>query len=194
MPDKHKIKIPSIPQDLAEEVIAMIESGINRPGGTFFDGLRAIYDGIEKFNQFVKTFTVCRKGCSWCCNYDVFISGLEAYYLAFEQGIQIDTHRTITVHHHSPCPFLDLDGSCSVYRSRPLNCRTLHTLDSPHYCKTGNATHEIYGSAGHGYGNDIYAQVAGWIKLVNEKQAMPYRDIRDWFHQDNEKINIKLIT
>jgi len=35
---------------------------------------------------------------------------------------------------HRPCPFLDIDGTCSIYPVRPLTCRIYVSFSDPLRC------------------------------------------------------------
>jgi Fe-S-cluster containining protein len=180
--DKTDIRpLPPIPDELAAGLHELIETRINAPGLTLFQRLEAVYAHLDRYNAFVATFAVCRKGCSYCCRIDVDIGQLEAEYIALKSGAPLDAGSTRTTGHRDACPFLARDGSCSVYAARPFNCRTFHTLDDPKYCADGDEDHQTYGAAGAGYGVSAYALLARWLKGVHERRGAPYRDIRDWF-------------
>lgn len=180
--DKNDLRyIPPIPIELSTKVLGILEEGMNIPGSRLIDKIQCAYSAIDVFNEFVSTFTVCGKGCSACCNYDVQVSRLEAEYIAVNCELNIDTGDVSSVNVRKPCTFLGKDGICAVYEFRPLNCRTFHTIDDPKYCATPLVRHQIYGSASSNYGNDIYKQIADWIREVNRSMNLPYRDIRDWF-------------
>ena len=88
----------------------------------------------------------CAKGCSFCCKVWVDASPPEALFTvkkmpserraealdAVLAACKITTgasfaERCGTV--NPPCPLLDGEGACSVYESRPVNCRTLVSTD-----------------------------------------------------------------
>jgi Fe-S-cluster containining protein len=87
----------------------------------------------------------CRKGCSHCCHISVMVSRAEAQVIAKETGArlnvaagrfsmqgfeeQLETIQSATLQTYGePCTFLRA-GACSIYASRPLQCRLLLNLD-----------------------------------------------------------------
>lgn len=181
--DKRDIRpLPPIPDGLVTGMQELIDTKINVNGAaTLFDRLEAIYAYLDRYNAFVASFAVCQKGCNHCCRIGVSVSRLEAEYITVNGGPTLNQGGTMTLGRESVCPFLAKDGGCSIYATRPFNCRTFHTLDDPKYCVSGNEDHQTYGSAGMGYGVTIYAELARWLKGIHESNGQPYRDIRDWF-------------
>lgn len=180
--DKYDIRpLPPIPDDLAAGMRNLINTKINVDGLSLFDRLEAIYAYLDRFNTFVASFAVCQKGCNHCCRFDVRISRLEAEYITVKGGPMLHQGNAMTAGHEDTCPFLANDGGCSIYATRPFNCRTFHTLDDPKYCITGDESHQTYGASGLGYGVTIYAKLAAWLEYIHESNGLPYRDIRDWF-------------
>lgn len=143
-----------------------------------FGRLRWIYRYLDSYNKFVATFSVCSKGCSHCCSIDVYITSLEAAYIAENIGITADSTSPYSKNHFSPCPFLSKEKSCSIYKFRPFNCRTFHTLDHPKYCASGE-DHAVYGAYGYDYGSAVLQNIAHCIAQLNRNQ--PQKDIRDFF-------------
>ena len=143
--------------------------------------LRWIYRYLNVYNRFVATFAVCQRGCSHCCSIDVHMTELEAMYISQANGVGYSRKAIATGGHTSPCPFLGANGECTIYDSRPLNCRTFHTLDDPKYCATPDVDHVVYGVASRGYGSRILAELA-WAVTENN-QAGQKKDIRDFFSE-----------
>jgi uncharacterized protein len=177
------VNLPPRPVALMDEFNKRVPREMNDSATSPLEKLAFCYDFIQRYNtQYVSTIAVCHKGCTYCCTMDVQISLLEAVY------IQEQTHghfrmregKNLTTGHKTACPFLSDDGSCGIYSIRPFNCRTFHTLDDPKYCAT-TESHQTYGAAGYGYGVDVYAAFADWLRHVNQSVNGPYRDIRDWF-------------
>ncbi len=142
-----------------------------------FSDLEKIYSFLDSYGIFVKTFSVCSKGCSACCKNDVFITSLEANYIA--KKAKISTKKTVkstSKHSNTPCPFLK-NNSCSIYSYRPFNCRTFFTLDNPKYCNTGDS-HQIYGVQG-GQGIPMIESLKQYTEKLNGKR--PESDIRNFF-------------
>lgn len=169
--------LPPIPKNLNEEM-KKLQDTINKNDLNNFDRLKHVYDFMDKFGEFVSTFSVCQKGCSFCCKIDVQVSRLEAEYISLKGGYRLDSGNDQTFMNEKSCPFLGKDQCCSIYAYRPFNCRTFHTLDDPKYCSNGDEKHQIYGSASQGYGVGIYRGIAGWLKGIHEEKKIPYRDIR----------------
>lgn len=174
--------LPPIPEALGKKIGDMLNIGLNSDTD-LFGKLKIAYDALDLYNEFVATFAVCQKACSHCCKYTVSVSRLEAEYIEVNEG-----HKFYNGSNHSmiedgtPCPFLSADNSCSIYSSRPFNCRTFHTLDDPKYCANGGTVdHQIYGSSAEGYKVGVYEGMARWLNDVHLRNNMPYRDIRDWF-------------
>lgn len=181
--DKRDIRpLPPIPDELVAGMQELFATAINSRSLTLFEKLEAVYAFTDRFNAFVATFAVCQKGCNHCCQIDVQVSRIEAEYITFKGGPQLDHQGgDRTTGHRTACPFVGADGGCTVYSTRPFNCRTFHTLDDPKYCADGDVDHQVYGAAGKGYGVRFYQAIAAWLKDVHESKGLPYRDIRDWF-------------
>lgn len=179
--DKTDIRpLPPIPDALVSEFQALAKT-MNADGLTYFEKLQAVYSFMNSYGAFVATFAVCGKGCSHCCRMDVQMGSLEAHYIAERVSRPADTGHSVTRGHVSACPFLEGNGSCSVYEWRPFNCRTFHTLDDPKYCVNGIEDHQVYGAAGFGYGVAFYEKLAMWLGLVENANGGAIRDVRDWF-------------
>jgi len=140
--------------------------------------LKSMYQYMDSYNKFISSFSVCQRGCNHCCKNDVYITSLEAEYIA--QGVNAAPNSIPENKEMGKvlCPFLGESGECKVYEFRPFNCRTFHTLDDPKYCET-DEDHMIYGSAGHGYGSSILSKIHDAIKQLNGKHKSD--DIRAFF-------------
>ena len=188
--DKRDIRpLPPIPDELVADMKELIATKINSHDLNLFEKLEAVYAFTDRFNAFVATFAVCQKGCNHCCRIDVQVSRLEAEYITVKGGPQLDQGEARTMGHKTACPFVGSDGSCTVYKTRPFNCRTFHTLDDHKYCVDGDEDHQVYGASGLGYGVSIYQMLASWLKDVHDTNALPYRDIRDWFQPKPSLMN-----
>jgi Fe-S-cluster containining protein len=89
----------------------------------------------------------CRKGCSFCCHYNVDVNSGEAMVIVDycrQNGIDIDRgyleqqallkRNEVPLHPtHSRCIFLK-DGLCSIYAVRPISCRKYYVTNDPKYC------------------------------------------------------------
>lgn len=99
----------------------------------------------------------CGRGCSGCCSLAVHCSFAEAVVaacdLSYAQVAAVAAHvellREIAseatdlkafLHLHRAriggCPLLAADGSCGIYRNRPLSCRSLHSTLESRWCAT----------------------------------------------------------
>ncbi|AKS42682.1 YkgJ family cysteine cluster protein [Wenzhouxiangella marina] len=89
----------------------------------------------------------CRAGCDFCCHLRVMATAVEVFALLDYQSRQLDAEafdafaeriraadralrelpmdRVLTT--NLPCPAL-IDGQCSGYPARPLNCRSYHSI------------------------------------------------------------------
>ncbi|TWJ19223.1 YkgJ family cysteine cluster protein [Geobacter argillaceus] len=141
--------------------------------------LSKFYAFTDEYNKFVDTFSVCEKGCSYCCHIEVYITDLEAEYI--EQKAKISRVKslpnTLSV---SKCPFLNQNNICSIYMYRPFACRTFHALDNPNYCKEMDVAHQTYGAAG-GKGIPMLEALNNAIKQINGNNCSG--DIREYFSQ-----------
>ncbi|WP_248885695.1 YkgJ family cysteine cluster protein [Acidithiobacillus acidisediminis] len=138
---------------------------------------------MQRFaDELFSSFSVCQKGCSHCCKYDVVVGRLEAKYISLKTNKNIDIGNSITTNHNSDCPFLLKKGECGIYEYRPIVCRTLHTLDDPSYCSTPDIPHQLYGVSG-GLGVGFYENVQRAFFMLTDSVCAPRgkRDIRDWF-------------
>jgi len=180
--DKKDIQpLPPIPEEFESGMRLLIDETINGKGLSLFEKLEGVYAFLDRYNAFVSTFSVCQKGCAHCCRIDVNMSRLEAEYITFKGGPMLDQGSKFSVGHSTPCYFLTENSTCSIYALRPFNCRTFHTLDDPKYCVDGYEEHQTYGSAGKGYGVNIYSELARWLSELHMYRCLPYRNIRDWF-------------
>lgn len=98
------------------------------------DTHRALVAKTDAFDEGVRTRRredmKCAPGCSACCVADLTVCDVEAALL--EEGIALLDHealrrlqaRTLVSESSPSCVFLEGDGRCAVYASRPLVCRT----------------------------------------------------------------------
>lgn len=101
----------------------------------------------DRIQQSVLPHSVCKSGCSHCCNIAAEVSGIEAELIGAEIGVTPATVRTIELGNQSryfgtPCPFL-AEGKCSIYESRPMSCRLHFSIGySADLCSTSVAPEE----------------------------------------------------
>lgn len=69
---------PPVPHELLLDFQNLIKIVINDGTLTLFEKLEGLYDFLDRYNSFVSTFTVCKKGCAHCCQIGVSMGHLEA--------------------------------------------------------------------------------------------------------------------
>lgn len=95
----------------------------------------------------------CRKGCSHCCSYPLYISILEGVclylYLKGEGLWNFSLRRDLEEHLKqtigltpevwllagAPCPLLTDEKTCLAYEQRPFLCRTMLSVGDPYLCR-----------------------------------------------------------
>lgn len=111
---------------------------------TFYNLIDELIEGISPID---KAALQCKKGCSFCCHYNVDVSEDEAAYIAKlckAQNITINkkylkkqlrvTPADFSTSPVSACVFLK-NNLCSIYAARPLNCRKYYVFTNPLLCK-----------------------------------------------------------
>lgn len=117
------------------------------------------YACADKFIEDIGTDGLaCRNGCNWCCTFKVALSIPEALYIARYLEDSLSTEDFIELKEKIAqtarqvagmpdkerklsrifCPLL-VDGSCSIYRARPLTCRGYNSSDES-ACKRNYST------------------------------------------------------
>ncbi|MBW3779595.1 YkgJ family cysteine cluster protein [Aeromonas veronii] len=187
--------IRPVPEKYIKELNDLFYRLDNQPG-TLILKLKQLYALLNRFNnEFVSTFTACKKGCSACCKIDVRLTHFEAEYIAMATSIPHVTS-TSSQGHKSACPFLSEKGTCSIYNYRPLFCRTYHVLSDPILCNDPDAQVLQYGVQKAGMGNFIYKSASEWIYFhtYHAFGHIEFRDIRDFFPYDRSDIQSFLKT
>ncbi|MNL13949.1 Flagellin N-methylase [compost metagenome] len=121
----------------------------------------------------------CKKGCSACCHMEVEVTNYEAAILKdlvvsghsidrerlkaqSQRGLQDKSWREGMRNPDNPCVFLDSEGSCGIYESRPVMCRR-HSVTSPaKNCETLDATIVVR----------YFPKVDLWISAANEDAGL----------------------
>jgi len=170
--------LPRIPKYLGKRANETAAAIAAHPGNDF-DKLKLIYDYLDEYNDFVATFSVCKKGCNHCCKIDVDVTKVEALYIERFTGKTMHRKRKRSQGHRTACPLLGADETCSVYEYRPFNCRTFHALDDPDLCAKPGVNHLVYGASSSPQQVDCYAQMNEIRKALN--QTGERKDIRDYF-------------
>ena len=90
--------------------------------------LGMLYSFMDEILKFTSQFMPCKKGCSACCHYKIYVSSIEVEYIEKKTRI----YRSLNIapgrnFHGEPCPFLK-NNSCSIYEVRPFLCRRHHAF------------------------------------------------------------------
>lgn len=105
----------------------------------------------EQKKQEIYSKVQCKKGCCHCCSVMVAVSEDEADLLKrciTEDKVKINENRLKIQSkigdssgnwwklkfNHRKCVFLGEDGSCQVYKYRPMACRSYLVISDPKYC------------------------------------------------------------
>lgn len=93
--------------------------------GLALDALVRLYELIDRqvkaLSAVHSTRLRCRQGCNQCCRDGITVFELEAKNI---RRNHIDLLRSGRPHPKGQCAFLDEDGGCRIYPSRPYVCRT----------------------------------------------------------------------
>lgn len=150
--------------------------------------IRLVLKAASTWAAPVAARAACRKGCSHCCHIPVSITSAEAMNLAAATGrpmsipdnainlTDLTEEPTPVRTDIGPCPFL-VEGSCSVYESRPVICRTHFNLDADDLlCRVvpGHPTDVPYADA---------RLILGACLALQQDQVIA--DIRDFFPSNN---------
>lgn len=132
--------------------------------------------------------TACAKGCSHCCHINSAVPRSEARLMAKELGLTLsepkeiyDIERAEEMQHFFgvPCTFLK-EGKCSIYKSRPLVCRTLVNMDNTDLlCRLvpGKPIPVPYLNT---------TEIQGYFAYLTHKDQ--FADIREWFPNGLNKV------
>lgn len=190
------VPLPPYPPDLKIKYEELKKSLPKIPKNNDF--LKKIYEYLDIYNEYVKTFTKCKQSCGYCCDIPIGMTLIEAEYIkTYSKKLKIDTQyihplkimeNQRTGIYFKKCPFLNSQNDCSIYRTRPFACRTYHSLDGPEICKSKNRNnYRLYGaedpdSMAFGkvrLGSDI---LDGLFKLLFDRNKNnTVKDIKDFF-------------
>jgi Fe-S-cluster containining protein len=196
-------KLPKTPKNLIEKC-AKLNSELQGLGLNIneYDLISRIYSYLDEFNQFVKSFAKCSRGCgSHCCHIPVMLTYTEAQYIGAKKGIKVNKPITFMPDPVMPrfinykkyfnkCPFLNNHNDCAIYGSRPFICRTYHILENPAVCKDLVKDHALFGSPKMkltingmliDFKNDIFTSLYSTIMVYNHRKDLPINDIREFF-------------
>jgi len=120
-------------------------------------------------------YAICKKGCSHCCHQPVAITPQEAALIGDYIGRKPSKprHQKYDRESRDPCPFLK-DNACSIYKVRPIACRTFFTYDDVEFCKVGDVNHRIATIESNA---SVVKLCAELMRKCNSKDA----DIREFF-------------
>lgn len=135
--------------------------------------------------------TPCKKGCTYCCYQAVPVSLRHAQLISEKVGVphkSLDYEPTlknpestdkrlkdnIYKYMRTPCPFLGVEGECTIYDVRPMPCRLHHVIEmTPERCDLFTGV------------DDSRCTDLGWIQLaetmVDMQEQSSLADIREWF-------------
>jgi Fe-S-cluster containining protein len=102
--------------------------------------LYGMYEVMDQFDRDipdkVRREISCKKGCSFCCHINVDVTEVEVKLIqkyAEERKMEIN-YEAAADPNRSACPFLSVNGKCSVYKVRPLACRKYFVISDPKLC------------------------------------------------------------
>jgi Fe-S-cluster containining protein len=193
--------LPPIPDELKHKYQNLIKELSNSPKISDIEFIKKIYQYLDEYNIFVKTFTTCKQSCPYCCEIHVGITLIEAEYIkANNKRLKIDTKFLAPIKiyenlkskkYDKKCPFLNSQNDCSIYKSRPFLCRTFHSLDGAEACKEKDVEHKIYGTQDPksnalgkvNLGSDILTNLFIMLNFQNKRldKRNIVKDIRDFF-------------
>lgn len=84
----------------------------------FYSTLDSHIHAIEEKN---KSRINCKKGCFSCCKDDLEVFGIEAANIKINHREFLSNEKSYTI---GMCAFLNEEGACRIYESRPFVCRT----------------------------------------------------------------------
>lgn len=132
--------------DLVNEYVPMLKEILDS------DGVQAMVefayynaDNMTKKTGLDKQIK-CVKGCNFCCNSEITVSSYEASFVfSYVQQFNIPVNykqlkklNEVGIENlpfkQKACPLLDKQGSCSVYKIRPMICRIHSVINNPKYC------------------------------------------------------------
>lgn len=138
-----------------------------------FNKLDKLFDYANKYYDIHNKHSVCQKGCSHCCKIPIEVSLIEVEYINKYTNHIIQNIENINKNDY--CPFLnDKENSCSIYKYRPLVCRTLFTFDNSIYCE--NNTGHVITSLKH---NNELSFMYEELLMYTQKDFR--KDIRNYF-------------
>ena len=188
MSDEQDLQLPPIPEHFHDDFEELFDHITGPTIQSNNDRVNAMYSFMARYAEFVKTFTVCAKGCTHCCKIPLDVTQLEIAVIEEATGRKPDYPKANErIRPNDPCPLLNTDGSCSVYEHRPLSCRTLATIDDAKFCER-REEHHVYGSSSaeitpeqpFEFGVSFYHYIYEYLTELNGGRSRD-GDIRDFF-------------
>jgi Fe-S-cluster containining protein len=144
--EQHADHIKEVMEDFAP-VLAKLKKS-SSPESSYLYARQTVDNTIERSGMEEKT--TCSSSCSFCCHDTIYVSHSEGDYIKkviAEKGIVPNADRLKLQKEGNPhlkwaykaCPLLlDEDESgerkCSIYKDRPLICRTHNSTEDPKFC------------------------------------------------------------
>jgi uncharacterized protein len=120
----------SIPDAVRQREKVLFQK-ITGSGQDRLTSLEILFSEMDVIYSYVHNFTICKKGCSYCCQLGISVSQLEVEYIIKK----LELNKSIINSLDSKCLFLT-GGICSIYDFRPFSCRRhLAFYDSPEWCE-----------------------------------------------------------
>ncbi len=140
--------------------------------------MKRAYEFVDWYVQTVQLAesSVCRKGCSHCCHNPTTVLDIEARYISNRTGIPLSAVANASIDKSGPCVFLK-HNQCSVYKYRPMVCRTFFAFDDPSECVDSHNDHIITQL------DQIGPAQAVMLLLIKKLGHLQFLDIREWFYE-----------
>jgi len=140
-----------------------------------------IYAVADQLSEIREPHVACKKGCSHCCHMTVMLTSTEALRLGEAIGraparLPPEARaRRADAFAGIACPFL-VDEACSIYKNRPLSCRTHASFDQTN----SNCHPDVM--------NTVQVQLmrfsgleAALMEVSADRREVTIGDIRDFF-------------
>lgn len=158
------MQIPKIPKAMVHTVIDNTREAL-LPNTDAMKKMEMLYSQMDPILEFISPYFPCEEKCSHCCKWGIDVTMIEVEYIQQKTDHSIKEHIGIT-RDNEECFFL-LNDSCSIYKYRPLICRTYHSQSASSLCRQQNRKLDEYGTLRSGFGNDIFKQIFIYIQHLN---------------------------
>ncbi len=137
--------------------------------------LGLLFDFMDVLYGAVGPFLACKRGCSYCCHYEIALTEVEIAFIEEKTGYRRRTTAGPVPIYGQSCPFLKNDA-CSIYAARPFVCRKHVVLTrTSHWCHVDRANTEEFPLLTFSEVNNVFGHI-----LVESGHTEP-RDIRTIF-------------